>query len=242
MLRAVLLNGAWLLTAFSCALECRAESDRQREVYDSMRSRYEEIRDYQCRILEWCTDGSRVEERIINFYFKKPKLIRMDILQGSRPFDSGSVAVYLGSGKVSGHRGGLLKGIVLNVQKTSALATTIRGVAIDESDMETVLMEIPFYFQNGRILMTERDTVYEFECVPFDVSKNDGISKDVLRVDKKSLFVVYNERFSGASSVQRVEWSDYIIDAGLPDELFDIDFDVSELEKRGIPLVRQTVD
>jgi hypothetical protein len=61
-------------------------------------------------------------------------------------------------------------------------------------------------------------------------------------VDKRTLFIVYNERFSDASSVQRVEWGDYIIDAGLPDELFDIRFDAGELAKRGIPLIRQTAD
>ena len=90
--------------------------------------------------------------------------------------------------------------------------------------------------------MTEGEDAYEFQCVPFDVSKNDGISKDVLRVNKKNLLVMYNERFSGGASVQRVQWSEYIVNAGLPDELFDIDFDVEMLAKRGIPLIRQTVD
>jgi outer membrane lipoprotein-sorting protein len=231
-----------LLVVFFGVVECRANSERYREVFEAMRSRYEEVRDYQCRLLEWSAEGGRYEKRTINFYFKKPKLIRMDILKGNRPFDSGSVAVYLGSGKVSGHRGGVLKDIVLNVAKTSALATTIRGVAIDESDMETVLNKIPFYLENGTILMSEGDDVYVFVCVPFDPSENEGISKDILRIDKKSLLVLYNERFVGDSPVQKVEWRDYIVNAGLPDELFDLRFDVNELVKRGIPLVRQTVD
>lgn len=230
------------VAAFFRIVECRADSVRQGEIFAAMSMRYEGIRDYQCRLLEWSTDGARYEKRTINFYFKKPKLIRMDILKGNRPFDTGSVAVYHGSGKVTGHRGGILKDIVLNLPKTSALATTVRGVAIDESDMETVLKKIPYYLENGTISMTEGDDVYEFVCVPFDESENDGISKDFLRIDKKNLLVLYNERFIGNSSVQKVEWGEYIVNAGLPDELFDIDFDVGDLAKRGIPLIRQTVD
>jgi outer membrane lipoprotein-sorting protein len=234
------------LCAFSCAflpgLRCRADSEGLRRLYEEMKARYEGIRDYQCRMVEWSIEGDRCENRTMNFYFKKPKLIRMDVLEGNRPFDSGSVAVYLGSGKVTGHRGGPLKGIVLNVPKHSPLATTIRGVAIDESDMETVLEKIPYYLENGTISMSEHDDSFSFACVPFDASKNGGVSRDILRVDKKTLFVTYNERFVGDVSVQRVRWGEYIIDAGLPDELFDIHFDVGELAGRGIPLVRQTVD
>jgi len=240
--RVVVLRTLLILGIFLYMIECRAESQRPSELFEMIKVRYEEIKDYQCRLFEWSTDGRRYEERIINFYFKKPKLIRMDILRGNRPFDSGSVAVYLGSGKVKGHRGGILKNIVLNVPRESALATTIRGVTMDESDMETVIIKMKYYLENGKISITETGDVYQFECVPFDVTKNEGISRDVLWIGKKNLLVVYNERFAGTKSVQRVQWCDYIVNAGLPDELFNIDFNVASLAERGIPIITQTVE
>ena len=57
---------------------------------------------------EFSIGGGRREERIINYYFKKPMMIRIDILDGNKALDKGSVGVYTGGEKVTGHRGGFL--------------------------------------------------------------------------------------------------------------------------------------
>jgi outer membrane lipoprotein-sorting protein len=231
-----------LIFLFFILTECAADEMHHEEIIGKIKARYDEIQDYQCRLVEYCTDGSRYEKRTINYYFKKPKLIRMDILKGNRPFDTGSVAVYHGSGKVTGHRGGILKHLILNLSKTHTLATTIRGVTIDESDMETVLKRLHFFLEGGIIVVNERVDVYEFVCVPLNAGENDGVTKDIVWIDKKELLIRRNERYEEETLVQDAQWNNYIINAGLPDELFDVHFDVTTLSQRGIPLLGQTIE
>ena len=166
----------------------------------------------------------------------------MDILKGNRPFDAGSVGVYTGGDRVKGHRGGALKHIQLNLSKHNLLATTIRGVPIDESDMGTALRRVEFFLTNGTISLQEDDKNLIFICYPFNADENEGITKDIVWVDRRNLLIVRNERYENEVLVQRVEWKDYIINAGLPDKLFDAGFNIAELEKENIPLISQTLE
>lgn len=212
------------------------------ELVSQMQSGYVRIQDYQCRLEESCTDGSRFEKRIINYYFKKPKKIRMDILHGNRPFDAGSVAVYLGGRKVTGHRGGILKPIVLRLDKTHPLATTVRGLTIDESDMETVLRRVDFYLERGTIELREQEGMYELICVPLNAAENGGITKDIVWIDRTLLLIMRNERYEKDELVQQARWSGYIINVGLPDSLFDVRFEVTDLLGLGIPILDQELE
>jgi outer membrane lipoprotein-sorting protein len=227
----------WSLTPFFASSD-----DLTDEVLASMERAYESIFDYQCRLETLSFLGKKREERLINFYFKKPKLIRMDILKGNRPFDGGTVGVYLGGDKVTGHRGGILKGIILNLPKESSLTTTIRGVTFDESDLETVLRNLYFYRANAEIAVRETDGAYFFTCITDNPEENDGISKDLVWIDKGSLLITRNERYEGETLVQAANWRGFIINVGLPIELFDVRFDVRELEKLGIPILNQEVE
>jgi outer membrane lipoprotein-sorting protein len=219
-----------------------AEEVESVELISQMRSEYARINDYQCRLEESCTGGSRFEKRIINYYFKKPKKIRMDILQGNRPFDDGSVAVYLGSGKVAGHRGGILKSLVLRLDKTHPLATTVRGLPIDESDMETVLRRFDFYLEKGIIELREREGMYEFTCFPLNTDENGGITRDIVLIDRTLLLIVGNERYENDKLVQQARWSRWILNAGLPDALFDVRFEFTDLLELGIPTLDHELD
>jgi outer membrane lipoprotein-sorting protein len=230
------------LVLWSLAPVLASSNDLTDDVLASIEKTYESIFDYQCRLETLSILGDKREERHINFYFKKPKLIRMDVLKGNRPFDSGSVGVYEGGDKVTGHRGGALKGIILNLPKESALATTIRGVTFDESDLETVLRNLYFYRDNAEIVASETHDAYFFTCITDHPEENDNISKDLVWIDKKSLLITGNERYEGETLVQAVKWKGFIINAGLPIELFDVRFDVQELEKRGIPILNQEVE
>ncbi len=231
-----------LLFPFFITNACFADRSGVEKKIDEIKRNYEKIHDYQCRLVESCRNNNRYESRIINYYFKKPKMIRMDILSGNRPFDAGSVGVYTDGDKVRGHRGGPLKHIQLNLSKHNPLATTIRGVSIDESDMETVLQRLEFFLTNGTISLQIDYKNLIFICHPFDAEENEGITKDIVWVDRVNLLIVRNERYENEVLVQEVEWKDYIINAGLPDKIFDVLFNITELEKENIPLISQTVE
>jgi len=208
----------------------------------AIKARYELIDDYQCRMHELSIGGGRREERIINYYFKKPKQIRLDILDGNSAFDKGSVGVYTGGEKVTGHRGGIMRGIILSVKKDSALATSVRGETIDQSDMLTIIERIEYLLANGDVSMVEKVSHIEFEFFPFDPSKNEGISRDVVWIDRETMLVIRNERYEEERLVQQVTWGNHIINAGLPRELFNARFETAQLRDTGIPLLGHDLD
>jgi len=206
-----------------------------KEILGKLTEKYDSITDYQCRLNEWCTSGKKVEDRVINFYFKKPRNIRMDILKGTKAFDSGSSGVYTGGNTVVGHKGGILTPVALKVSKHDGLATTIRGLTFDQSDMQETVEILQFHLQNSSVTVRGlKEEVYEITCIPPDPAKNDGISKDVIWIDMKLTLPVFNERYEGNAVVQRARWSNYIINAGLPDELFRIRFNPAKLSEQGI--------
>ena len=43
-------------------------------------------------------------------------------------------------------------------------------------------------------------------------------------------------------AMTQVDWKNYIINAGLPVEMFDVGFDVEQLKEKNIPLISQMVD
>jgi len=166
----------------------------------------------------------------------------MDILEGSRPFDSGSVGVYTGGDKVTGHRGGIMREIVITVKKNSVLATTVRGETIDQSDMLTVIERMERLLAIGRVDLMEKNTHLEFEFTPFNSSQNEGISRDVVWIDRKTMLIIRNERYEEEKLVQKVTWKDYIINAGLPKEFFDAHIESDQLRDTGIPLLENDLE
>jgi len=234
-----ILVGTVLLIGWFGAL---AQDQSPEACLDLIKARYRLIDDYQCRMEEFSVKDGRKEARIMNYYFKKPKLIRIDILQGNRAFDRGSVGVYRGGDKVSGHRGGIMKDITLNISKDSSLATSIRGESMDRSDMATVIERFEFHVENSTASIREKASHLEFEFIPSDPSLIDGITKDIIWIDRELMLIARSERYEGTKLVQQVVWSEYILNAGLPVELFDPGFDVYTLCGAGIPLLSQELE
>ncbi len=216
-----------------------AESLTAHAHLQNIKATYELIEDYQCRMHEFSVGRGRREERIINYYFKKPQMIRMDILDGNRAFDSGSVGIYTGGNRVTGHRGGIMKDFILSVKKDSTIATSVRGETIDQSGMLTVIERFEYLLANGDVSVTEKTSHIEFEFLPFDPSLNDGVSREVVWIDRDMQLIIRNERYENDALVQQVMWKDYIINAGLPEKLFDARFETAQLRGTGIQLLSQ---
>ena len=225
-----------ILTA-AAALPLLADSLSVHDYLASIRDKYEQIEDYQCRMNEFSIGGGRREERIINYYFKKPLLIRIDILDGNKPLDRGSVGVYTGGEKVTGHRGGLMQGMVLSVKKDSPFAVSVRGESIEKSNVLTVIERMERLVKMGTVDMTVNDNHVEFVFIPFDINANEGISRDVVWIEKDTFLITRIERYEDEKLVQQAVREGYIINAGLPRELFDAGFDTEQLKDSDIPLL-----
>jgi outer membrane lipoprotein-sorting protein len=216
-----------------------AEPPTPESVVETFGLMYESLSDYQCRMYEYCRQGSRYEERTMNIYFKKPRNIRMDILKGNRFADTGSVGIYRNDGRVTGRKGGLLGFLTVNVDKHDAQATTIRGLAMDESDLQATLEKMRFHLAESSCTLAVGAGIYEMVFEPRDPSRNGGVTKDIIRLDAVTLLPVSSDSFEADRLVQHAEWSSYILNAGLPDQLFDVFWDPRRLEGMGIRSVHE---
>jgi outer membrane lipoprotein-sorting protein len=227
-----------LLAALLCLLVSlplfAADPPTPRSTVEAFQAMYESISDYQCRMYEHCRQGNRTEERTMNIYFKRPRFIRMDILEGNRFGDTGSVGVYRNDGKVRGRKGGLLSFIAITVNKNDPQATTIRGLTFDQSDLQATLGKMQFHLAESACTLVAVDGISELVFEPRDPSRNGGVTKDIIRLDAVTLLPVSSDSFEGDRLVQHAEWSSYILNAGLPDQLFDVFWDPGRLEGMGI--------
>lgn len=204
-------------------------------VVEAFRTKYLSIADYQCRMVENSRKGSRYEERAMNIYFKKPRFIRMDILKGNIFLDPGTIGVYKNDGKVTGRKGGFLSLFAMTVDKHDPQATSVRGLAFDEIDMQAVLEKMQFHLSGSSdCTVTEGKGAYELACTTRDPAANGGVTKDVIVLDAVSLLPISTDSFEGSQRVQHASWSSYVIDAGLPDKLFDVFWDPKQLTAMGI--------
>ena len=198
---------------------------------------YTSVSDYQCRMYENCRQRSSYEERTMNIYFKRPRSIRMDILKGNRFADTGSIGVYKNDGRVTGRKGGLLSFIAINVDKHDPQATTIRGLAFDQSDLQATLEKMQFHLAESACALAVGAGIYELVFEPRDPSRNGGVTKDIVRLDAATLLPASSDSFEGSQLVQHAQWSSYILNAGLPDQLFDVFWDPRQLAGMGIQSV-----
>jgi outer membrane lipoprotein-sorting protein len=224
-----------LLIVLGPAGVATADAPTPGSVVEAFRAMYASLSDYQFRIDETSRRGSALEARTMNIYFKKPRFIRMDILKGNRPGDGGSAGVYRNDGRVTARRGGILSFLSATMDKANPQVTSIRGAAIDQIDLAATLEKMRFHLSESACSLAEGSGVLELTFVPRDPSRNDGVTREIIRLDAVTLLPVSAESYEGAELVQRAQWSGYILNAGLPDNLFDVQWDPRQLEKNGIP-------
>ncbi len=224
------------MAALVIAVCTNAEAIDPHEVLSRLEKTYSGITDYQCRMRITSRNGNDTEIRVNNYYFMKQRNIRMDVLKGTRFMDDGSVAVFRGGSEVTGRIGI----IALSLPKTDPLVTTNRGSTFDESDMQYVICKIGSHLGSGEITVTEYGTVYEITLVYKDKTGNGGITKEVIRIDSLTLLPLTAKSYADSQLVQDVEWSNFIINAGIPVELFDVWYDPKKLSDRGIATVHGT--
>ncbi len=96
-------------------------------------SRVQTLSAYKCRLSTVCVLGRTVEKRAYNYYFSRPGLVRMEIIEGK---DKGAVLVYK-QGIVYAKRFPLF--FALRFRPQSRMVTTIRGGQVDQTDLGFIL-------------------------------------------------------------------------------------------------------
>lgn len=92
--------------------------------------------DYQCKIKAHEVKGSQTQNRTYQYYFLKPSYAKTLILEGD---GQGSGGTWTGGDTVSGHQGGILSGIHLNVSIHDPRATSLLGYTIPDGLLQNIV-------------------------------------------------------------------------------------------------------
>jgi len=172
---------------------------------------------YTCTITSSEISGSRVQDRVYAMFFQKPYDTRLNITGGD---GKGSAAVWHGGDTVTGHQGGWLTPIKLNLNIHAHLATTIRGTTIADANFGAIYDHLASL--KSATMTADTDGANTTVTVPVaDASKDGGVTKEVVVLGKDSLPVEYDQ-YEGDQQVRHVAYSDVSLNVTIPPSTWSI--------------------
>lgn len=181
---------------------------------------WSKVDNYSCSIVVHETLGSQVQDRRYDFWFKKPTMAKIEIVSGP---GKGSGSVWHGGDTVSGHQGGLLRGIHMNVSLHDARAVSLRGDTMNTASFGYILS----LFENGKANVTESagetiagNATDMLVMRVTDSTSDNGITKDVVYLSKATHLPVRRVRYDGDQLVKQEDFVNVAINPGLKDSDF----------------------
>ncbi len=207
------------LSPFVFAEEKEAPLPSPLEIVKNMDEVFSRVNDYICIADAHYKKGWAEEDKVYKIYFKRPELVRVEVLEG----DPGAVAVLRKDGKVTGHKGGLLSWIKLTVNIDHPLATTIRGNRMNQGHFGYMIkmMKKILASEEAHVLGEEEidgQKVYVMEILHEKPRKD--LTRELIYVDKNTWLLKKILGYEGRREVVNVTYRDIVLNPGLKDELF----------------------
>lgn len=173
------------------------------------------IPSYTCNIKAHLVKGTDVQDRTYHYAFLKPHFAKIDITGGP---GRGGGAVWKGGDTVSGHQGGILSGIHLNVSIHDGRAVDLRGHTIDQGSFENIAQSIKDAASVTSGEETFGGTVYDAVTYPY---KDDaGGTKRTVLLSRTTHLPVRRMTYEGDKVVETEEFTDVNTSANLKESDF----------------------
>ena len=173
------------------------------------------VSSYTANIKAHLVKGSDVQDRTYHYAYLKPHFAKIDITGGP---GRGGGAVWTGGDTVSGHQGGILSGIHLNVSIHDGRAVDLRGHTIDLASFDSVAEAI----KNAPSVTTGEETVngtaYDTVTMPF--SDANGATKRVIFLSRASHLPARRVTYAGNAVVGTEDFTDVNTAANLKESDF----------------------
>jgi outer membrane lipoprotein-sorting protein len=218
-IRAVLLGGLLALTA--APLACRADG-----AAESLVSRYARgvaaVNDYSATIKIHEADGAKVQDRVVRAWFKRPSLLKVEVLAGD---GKGGSVLWDGGDTVRGHEGGFLKMIVLTLNIHNPRVTSMRGATIEQGTFPWQVEHLKtikgrMSAEPGPIIDGDATDVLSVEGI--DPALEQGMTKELYFISRSSNLLLRFQGFEGAQLVRESDYSDVKVNIGLTADDFKL--------------------
>lgn len=192
---------------------------------DKMLKSAESFNDYSFKYKMTVYHGAKTVTEGGNFWFKKPRLMRLKVTAGSR---AGSVAVLEKNGKVKARMGGVLKLFIVNLPLNSNLLKSPNGYPFADSDYVSLAKETKKFLAAGcTSLVSENPLSVDSQSrkvYVLEISKNGVAAEPYKRAYIDSHLIVPVEWFDYEDGrlLAHTVWHDFKPNQGLSDELFTI--------------------
>jgi len=147
--------------------------------------------------------GNDVQDRTYHYQYLKPHFARIDITGGA---GRGGGASWKGGDSVSGHQGGMLSGIHLNISMHDGRAVDLRGGTIVQASFEDVADNIKSAATVTNGEETWSGAAYDTVTVPYTDSL--GATKRVIYLSKTTHLPVRRVTFAGTAVVVDEQFTD----------------------------------
>lgn len=201
--------------AASACLTPAARADNSSPALVAFNKAFASVNDYTCKIHSHEVKGSQTQTRVYIYSFMKPHFAKTLIESGD---GQGSGGVWSGGNTVSGHQGGILAGLHLNVDLHDPRATSLRGFTIPDGLFQNIvglyettpgtLTQVP----GGKVggVLTDR-----VELKPSNPSAADGITDMIIYLSQETHMPVRQILYSGSTIVLDQSITDLKLNTGL---------------------------
>jgi outer membrane lipoprotein-sorting protein len=206
--------------ALALALVPLAASAATTPAIDAFDAMFAGINDYTVTVTATEFKGNQRQDRTYHYWFKRPNMAKTLIVAGD---GSGSGGVWKGGDTVSGHQGGMLAFIHLNVSIHDPRATSLRGYTIPDGLLQN---EVDRY-KNTKGDLSQRPGP-TIDGAPTDVvdlkladpAANGGVTEAKIYLNRQTHWPVRQVRFEGSKVVTDVTFSELKTNVGLKDSDF----------------------
>jgi outer membrane lipoprotein-sorting protein len=161
------------------------------------------ISSYTANIKVHETKGTDVQDRTYHYAYLKPHFARIDVTGGP---GRGGGAVWKGGDTVSGHQGGLLSGIHLNISIHDGRAVDLRGGTIDQASFDNVAENIKSAASATNGEETVNGTAYDTVTIPFKDAN--GATKRVIFLSRATHLPARRVTYAGDAVVIVEDFTD----------------------------------
>ena len=214
------------------AVPATAEPPSFAAILAGMKDRLATTIDYQCRFETQSSNGDETRNVVLNYYYRRPARIRMEVLEGPYP---GSLLIYNGetdAGKVRVLAGNRLVAFLQRMIYGEYFAVDhewvvdLRGNGIHESDWPHFIRTHEAYLSLGTSQFVREEILdgrssYVFRLVSDAPDKTMAVKSEDLWVDAETFFPVrYFQYDDSGRLIRKANVRELRFNAGISERLF----------------------
>jgi hypothetical protein len=202
-------------------LACESEDadEAVTEFLEDLEEAIDDMETYRCRMISENWKGDRYEFKVSRVSFKKPDLLRLDVLEGHK---RGSSVLLDKDGKIRGMNSW---GFRSTLRPTDRRLMNIRGQTFLNSSMHDKLRRLKeAIFVKGFGAELKEGEWEERPAYILMIEHNEPgspLTREDIWFDRETYFLLKDIRYEGGSIVSDVTWKDIEINIHLEEDLFE---------------------